>query len=318
MNNQLLDKTDLRLISTLEENGRASYVQLAKSLGINLSTASKRVETLIKEEVLTIQAVPNPYKIRHAATALICMNISADRIDVVCADLKRIFNVIMIANTFGRFNVVIAVYFRTWEELHNFISQELSGKGGIYEIEVFLVKDAKKPYDENLQKNYAERAVLDIDEIDLKIIEMLTTDGRCSGINIARSLGVSASSVSKRLARLFDEDVVQVRARINPARLGFHSNAFIFLRVEPGRVDKICASLNPHKEVITIMSLINGYDIYVSTLTRNAKDLYEFIKKKMTPASGIISLETLICGDIIKRYYSTHRIADLLQESASK
>jgi len=314
MNNQLLSKMDLRLISALEENGRASYAQLARLLDINLSTASKRVDALMREEVLTIQAVPNPYKIGHTAAALICMNISADRIDAVCAGLRSIFNVIMIATTFGRFNVVIAVYFRTWEELHLFISRELSGKAGIYEIEIFFVKDIRKPYDANLQNTYTERSTIEIDEIDQKIIETLTKNGRYSGINIARSLGVSPSSVSKRLARLFDENIIQVIALINPARLGFHSNVFILLRVEPGRIDEICSSLRPHQEVITIMSLINGYDIYVSTLARDARALYEFIKKKMTRSSGVISLETLICGDIIKRYYSTYRIADLVME----
>lgn len=304
----MLNKIDLRLISALQENGRASYAQLAKSLGISLSTAAKRVESLLKDGVLTIQAVPDPYKIQHTAAALICMNVSVDKLDDVCKRLKSIFSVIMVVTTFGRFNLLIAVYFRSWERLHDFIYSELSGKSDIYETEIFFVKDIRKPFHENLHSSYTEEVLEKIDEVDQKIIEHLTENGRYSGVYIANKLNISASSVSKKLARLFREDIVQVKAQVNPTKLGFHSNAFIFLRADPGKVNDICTSLQPCEEVITIMTLINGYDIYVSLVDRDAESLYKFIKKKMAPSSGIVSLETLIGGEIIKRYYGAFHI----------
>jgi hypothetical protein len=56
------------------------------------------------------------------------------------------------------------------------------------------------------------------------------------------------------------------------------------------------------------MTLMNSYDIYVGALAKNLDSLYELIKKRMTHQAGIINIETLIGGKIMKRYYGASHL----------
>jgi DNA-binding Lrp family transcriptional regulator len=60
------------------------------------------------------------------------------------------------------------------------------------------------------------------------------------------------------------------------------------------------------------MTLMNGYDIYISAVTQNLEELDRFIKGKMNRAAGFFSVETIIAGKILKRYYGASYIENLL------
>ena len=299
----MLDEMDIQLVKMLGKNGRASYASIARSLGLNVLTVTRRINNLKNSGVLAIQAMPNPQRLGYSAIAIIGLNVSMTKVDEVCRRLKSSFYVNIIVTTFGRFNLLIAVHFPTWEMLHAFISSELSEKGDIREAEIYLTKDVKKASSFVFKEREVTPPLPEIDAIDQKIIEMLTVDGQYSGLQIANELSISASSVSKRLSRMVKNEIIRIRPFITPESLGFHANAIIFLRTEPGTVDDICTNLCNLKEAVAVISLLNGYDVYSNVITTDTKTLYEVIKNKMKPIHNVISMETLICGDIVKRYY---------------
>src|SRR5689334_12737868 len=51
-----------------------------------------------------------------------------------------------------------------------------------------------------------------LDEIDLKLIELLQADGRTSNSRLARALGVTEATVRRRIAQLEDSRVMRVVA----------------------------------------------------------------------------------------------------------
>jgi DNA-binding Lrp family transcriptional regulator len=298
----------MRLIAKLEEDGRASYIELARALKINPSTVAKRVKNLLSEEVITVKAVPNPYKLGQSANAVIALNVPMGHIDEVCNSLKNRFHVNMIVTTFGRFNLVLGVHFSTWDNLLGFISTDLPKSGNINEIETYFVKDIHKRYHGAKCAECTQHDSAKIDETDLRIIEELSDDGRHSCMYLSDKLGISLSSASKRLASLLEEHVIQIRAITSPSQMGYHYNAFIFIRAEHKNIEDICARLHQDKEISTLMTLMNGYDIYLSVLARTPESLSEFIKKKIAPLPGLINMETLIRGESIKRYYGNYHL----------
>jgi DNA-binding Lrp family transcriptional regulator len=299
--------TDLKLIAALEDNGRTSYETLSRSLGVSISTVAKKVNHLVNSGIFTIKAVPNPNRIGLITNAIIGMNVSMDKIDEVCNSLKEQFNVNLVTTTFGRFNLLIAVYFKSRERIDNFLSSDLIKRKDIYETEIFYARDIRKPYDRILTAAPGEPDISNLDQTDRRLINLLIEDGRFTCSYLASQLGISISSVSKRRDRLVREDIIRIKAMTNPARIGYNANAFIFLRIDHNRLDDICAEFIPLHEVVTIMTLMNGYDIYIGAVARDSKSLYEFIKQRMKHISGIINIETLIGAEVIKRYYGpTH------------
>jgi Lrp/AsnC family transcriptional regulator for asnA, asnC and gidA len=304
----MLSNTDLRLISKLEENGRATYIELAQALGINPSTVAKKIRALLEEGILTINAIPNPYSMGYSANAIIGVNLCMNRVDDVCNRLKSNLNVNQLVTTFGRFNLLIGVHYPTWDDVLNFISTELTETGDIHGIEPFFVKGIKKRYYGIFPEVKAEQEVTKLDETDLKMIKELAENGRYSGIYLADKLGISLSAASKRLAALLKENVIQIRAITNPTKMGFHSNAYIFIRAEQKKINAVCDQLYDYKEVSTLLTLTSSYDIYVSVLARTPEMLFDFVKKRIAPIPGVISMETLIRGEMIKRYYGSFHL----------
>jgi DNA-binding Lrp family transcriptional regulator len=309
-----MDKIDLELISLLEDNGRTSYAHLARILGISPITVAKRLEILLDNGIMTINAIPNPYKLGYYAHAIIEMNVPINKIDEVCDRLKSNFFVNFIAPTFGRFNLLISVYFPSWDLLHNFVSNELAFKVDISEIGIFFVNKIMKRYRGFEPDGTSTQSAPEIDLIDQRMIEELTSNGRSTCLDLAGKLGLSLSSVSKRLNRLIRENIIRIQAIPNPTKIGYRADAFLFVKAEHDKIENICEELQPHQEIVSIMTLNNGYDIYLAMVARDSVALYETIKRKIAPTPGITHMETLIRGPIIKRYYGAiHLDASMVQ-----
>ena len=66
----------------------------------------------------------------------------------------------------------------------------------------------------------------DLDVVDLGILRMLAEDARTSVAEIARSVGMSAPSVSERIRRLQENGTIQAYTiRIDPAAFGLPLSA---------------------------------------------------------------------------------------------
>ncbi|MGQ4872127.1 MAG: Lrp/AsnC family transcriptional regulator [Candidatus Thorarchaeota archaeon] len=78
-------------------------------------------------------------------------------------------------------------------------------------------------------------SVPDVDELDLNLILLLQENGRASYNELARMLGVSVATVSKRIKHLEQEGIIQGYAAIvSCERLGFRENLWLMIHVKPG------------------------------------------------------------------------------------
>jgi DNA-binding Lrp family transcriptional regulator len=298
----MLTNTDLKLISALEKDGRASYAQLSQKLGISISSVARNIKSLIEDNVFTIHAVPNPFRLGYKAIAIIAMNVNMNNIYDVCDQLKDNFYANSIYITYGRFNVILTAQFPTWDQLHEFVSSEIFSMSYIYETEIFFIRDIKKRTYDWIDA-YSENKPLNIDEIDQKIMEELAINGRYSRLHLANSLGINVSSISRRLSYLLKERAIAIRAIPNPAKLGYKVIAFIFIRADYAKIEDICTKLGAHREVENILTLFNPHQIYLRVVTHDQETLNDLVIKKISQIPGITSMETLISGEVVKRYY---------------
>ena len=63
--------------------------------------------------------------------------------------------------------------------------------------------------------------VIKLDELDLNLIRQLQKDGRTSITDISKKVGSSRPTVTNRLKRLIDEDLVVIRGGLNLRKFGF-------------------------------------------------------------------------------------------------
>ena len=75
-----------------------------------------------------------------------------------------------------------------------------------------------------------------LDEIDLKILEILEADGRLTNVELADKVGLSTSPCLRRVRRLEAEGVIEgYGARINRGKVGLGLTAFVEVKLERPR-----------------------------------------------------------------------------------
>jgi DNA-binding Lrp family transcriptional regulator len=299
----MIDNINRQIIAALKSDGRYSYAGLAKDLGINVATVAKRIDKMLQEDVISIRAVLNPFKLGYNAHALITLDIDLTKVDQVCNQLVHNHNISLVVTTFGRFDVILLADYPTWEMLQDYITRELPKVEGINKIDAFPIIENKKIYNPLFKYDPSITKPASIDEIDQTIIEELERNGRSNYAELARKLGISLATVSRRVARLKEEDIIKISAIRNPAVLGYLANAYIVLRADLNKVNAICAELEVYPEVHLIMTLMSGFEILAGIHFKNPEMLYEFIIGEIAEIDGVLNIETFICAEIRKRSY---------------
>jgi DNA-binding Lrp family transcriptional regulator len=295
----LLGELDRKLILALQEDGRLSNVQLAGRLGVHVSTVSKRIERLIESGWMQVRALPNPFKLGYTAHAFVALEVESQHIEPICQRLMKHFPVNLVITAFGRYDVIASLYFPDWERLLDFVSRELSADSAVRGVETYLVKDIVKRY---YGMTTDDRAPERIDELDQRIIERLTENGREKISTLAGILGISTPTCLRRVNRLLGSKVIEVKAIPNPSYIGYSANAFLLLRVQPGKLDEIGAKLAFFKDIFLVTTLFNVYDLIVGINAASPEALYSF-KNRLLAIDGIIASEIIIRAEIKKRYY---------------
>lgn len=103
-----VDEVDLALLRALQDDGRASYVELAGVVGLSAAGARRRVLRLVEAQVVRIGAVVrHSGRDRQSAMGL-GVRLAGKHEDVVTA-LAAMSSVIFVARTLGRFDVLVTV-----------------------------------------------------------------------------------------------------------------------------------------------------------------------------------------------------------------
>jgi Lrp/AsnC family transcriptional regulator for asnA, asnC and gidA len=126
-----------------------------------------------------------------------------------------------------------------------------------------------------------------LDSVDWQIIQVLQQDGRTSNVKIARQVGVSEPTVRKRLERLLSAQMIRIVAMPDATRLGFHTIAFMTLRVDLARVDQIADKIDRLPQVRTIYLTTGGSELILEAWFTSSEDLLHFMTEHIGGISGI-------------------------------
>ena len=140
----MIDEIDRKLILELQKDGRCSYSVLARRLRTSVSTVSRRIERLLRDNIIVITAVPDPASVGYLAFAMIALDVELERTDDVCAVLAAHPSVYFTGLALGRFDILTCVHFPSSEMLFDFVKNELPRIDGVRQVETFYIVESKK------------------------------------------------------------------------------------------------------------------------------------------------------------------------------
>lgn len=310
----MLDNISRQILLSLAKDGRSSYTQIAKQLNVKLSTVSKKVNHLLHNDVIVIQAVPNLKIIGYKVMVVVAMDVELSEVRNVCDKLVNNPNISSIVTTFGRFDVILFAEFYNFDDLNRLVREELPKIKGINRMDTFFVSEIKKTYEDIFGRD-AHNKPVNIDELDKNLINELRIDGRANYTVLAEKYGTSSATISRRVATLIKNNVIKITAIPNPPKLlGYSAVAYLGLQAELGKINEICGELSCHPEVYSIMTLMSGFSILCVVAMSNLEDLYKFIIEKISRIEGANNVETLIRAELRKRTYLAFNIEDVITQ----
>ena len=136
--------------------------------------------------------------------------------------------------------------------------------------------------------------IVELDEIDRKLLNLLQSDAKLPYARLARRLGISTSGTHKRIKRLSDVGVIQrFVAVVDPQVAGKKLKAFIGISTLPGTCGEVIAKLRAWPEVLEIHEAAGEHDLFVKLITEDTSKLNKLLHE-IDRVAGVSSTHTLI------------------------
>ncbi len=121
-----MDSLDLKIIDLLNENARKSYRQIAKELGVSMSTVSNRVRAMEDEGIILGYApILDSQKIGYDILVIVGIRISKGKLMEVQNKISKHERVISVYDTTGEWDSLIMARFKNRSELNKFLKEIL-------------------------------------------------------------------------------------------------------------------------------------------------------------------------------------------------
>jgi Lrp/AsnC family transcriptional regulator for asnA, asnC and gidA len=142
-----------------------------------------------------------------------------------------------------------------------------------------------------------------VDDIDRAIIKRLQKDGRASNTEIGRELGLTETTIRKRVARLVSEGLVSIVAVPTPAAVGLTTSAIIGISVQLQHLHEVSDALVSMPEVRYVGASTGRYDVIIEAFFVDHEHVLEFVSRGLGSLPGVTAIETSLILKVAKFSY---------------
>ena len=134
-----------------------------------------------------------------------------------------------------------------------------------------------------------------MDDLDVKLLELFTTEPRIGALEASRRLKVARGTVTARLDRLEREGVITGWApRLDPTAMGHPVTAFLTLEISQGvGHDTVGDHLSGIPEVLEVCTITGAGDLWCRVVARSNADLQRVLDR-VTEFPEIVRTSTVI------------------------
>lgn len=146
--------------------------------------------------------------------------------------------------------------------------------------------------------------LMQLDELDRRILDLLQRDARNTLQDIARQVGLSAPGLQKRLTKLENSGLILGHhTLLNRDILGYDLLCFVQVHLshhELSRVHQFREAVQHMPQVLECYHLTGDTDYLLKVVAKNRKDLEHFLVEVLTPAPGVDRIRTSLVLNEVK------------------
>ncbi|MCC6270358.1 MAG: Lrp/AsnC family transcriptional regulator [Microbacteriaceae bacterium] len=140
-----LDAVSKAIIEQLQVDGRRSYAEIGKAVGLSEAAVRQRVQKLTDSGVMQVVAVTDPMQLGFYRQAMIGIKVAGDA-TLVVDRLAHIEAVDYLVLTAGSFDILAEIVCENDEELIDLLNKEIRSIPGVQSTETFVYLKLQKQF----------------------------------------------------------------------------------------------------------------------------------------------------------------------------
>jgi len=141
----VLDEVSKGIIEQLQEDGRRSYAEIGKAVGLSEAAVRQRVQKLTDAGVMQVVAVTDPMQLGFYRQAMIGLKVTGDTVSVA-EELGRIPAIDYVVLTAGSFDILAEVVCESDDDLIELLNQRIRTIDGVLSTETFVYLKLHKQF----------------------------------------------------------------------------------------------------------------------------------------------------------------------------
>lgn len=140
-----LDDVSKQIIDQLQHDGRKSYAEIGKIVGLSEAAVRQRVQKLSESGVMQIVAVTDPLRLGFSRQAMIGIKCSGNA-SFVAEELSKIASVDYVVMTAGSFDILAEVVSENDDHLISLINEQIRALEHVVSTETFVYLKLHKQF----------------------------------------------------------------------------------------------------------------------------------------------------------------------------
>jgi len=285
-----IEEIDAIILKELLKDGRKSFTTIAQECHTSKDIIMKHYSKMKKDNIIVGATIQYNYpKFGYQALTSIQLNVESQHLDDVFERLTKISNIHPYRLYNSIYNIGLITTIRELKDLDK-LKEMLKSNHQIISVRSYLWTNVRNTpenltigFTQNKEKNDEkkfpkkgdEKALGKLDEMDLQIVEALNNNGRAPFSRIAKTIGTSTKTVSRRYSKLVQCDLIKVSIQINPALLGFKAILNFFVSfVSKYNMEIIVESLSKIPNVTYILKISGDYDLQLAAIVKDIEEMY--------------------------------------------
>ncbi len=303
-----INTIDSKILKELLKDGRKSFIDIATECGVTKNIIWKRYKTMEKKGIITGATIQmNFASFGCEALATLLISVEAQQIDNAMEYIGKITEVRAYRQYNSIYNIRAVTTLKNLKELDQ-VKGAIRLHLPMIGLKTYIWTDVKNiPENLKLTSSTQEEKGNNthslqapahphtegnkIDELDLRIVEKLASDGQAPFSEIAQKVGTSTDTVVKRYHKLKNSNAIKVSVQIDPNKIGYHAILdFNLSFTSSGNLSEIIESLAKIPDIIIITKTSGDYDLQVTAMIRDVDQMFT-IQDEISRTTGVTKIE---------------------------
>ncbi|MGW2288776.1 Lrp/AsnC family transcriptional regulator [Streptomyces phaeochromogenes] len=294
---------DRQLVDVLKKDGRISYSDLGRIVGLSGDAVRVRLQHLIAQGKIQVVGSVSATVLGCSSFALAALKVDRSSREVA-RQIAKIPTVDFVACVAGQYDVLAQLACRDDEELLSNIDDRIRSIEGVVVQDVFTYLTIEKDLTGTDPEQPADSGQLpSLDDADHALIKALQTDGRTSYRELQEVSGLTYTSTRRRVRGLMDSGLLRIVTIENALSMRSRVQATIGVTVH-GPIGPALSALKQIPEIEVVITAAGSFDLLIEVSCTDKEALARLTGSRLRTIAGVVGSNTLQYLEVVKLPYA--------------